>query len=277
MKIINQHFQDLQELARFVRDTPRCKGASDSSHQPANEWTGNMSRDETLDLCINNAGFWEPGARAIHDLSLTLPSAATPNMSNTRRPKRHYAGSRPHVPAAIASAPKSMLNPTRQPKFKPVLKIAVALTGSAMVDQSEFYNRGAAILSAVRELERQGNKVQLDGIMCVRGSDNPNLEYRSIMTIKQAGDKLSPADLSFILTHCGVTRRLFMGLAERHPELKRETTHGSYGRPGSIDKLPGYDVRLPSPKNGYRTPQDADRTIQDEINTQLTQNSKSAA
>ena len=119
-------------------------------------------------------------------------------------------------------------------------------------------------MSAIKKIEAQGTKVALDGIMYSESQNYHSKRFWiNTMPIKQAGDKLAPADLSYILTHASVTRRLYMAMVERDPEFCKESI-GGYGLASDPKEghLPDYDLVLPIPTHvDYTTPESADRKI----------------
>jgi hypothetical protein len=265
-RIITEHFNSIRDLALEIRTTERLDDAHNASERAPDKFTDFMSLDETLAICVEKRGFYEKSANSIHDILIDQPQK-TLSTIRTRRPSRTYAGSRPHIAASIAGANKAFIRSTKKDRFKPVIKICVPITGAASVEAKAFFYRGAAILSAVKALEQQGEQVQLDIALLVKGNYDKHLQYQLLTTIKQSQKRINAADIGFALTHCNMTRRIMFGVMERRKELTQETNQ-AYGKPGNPDLLKDkYNLVLPIIDNSYCTQAIADRNIQKQFNT----------
>jgi hypothetical protein len=258
---MNLNFDNMAALAAHIRTTPvnRIAEFCDSSARPASKWHDNMSFDDALDICETKGGYWKKGADSVHKIALTT-ATPTATLLPTKRPTRVLAGSRPHVAAYIAGAPKCMLKPVKRDRVKPVVKIGIALGVSNGVEARHMFNRGAAILSAVKALESKGYKVQIDGLLGVKYN---KARLLTTVKIKSAQQPFSAADLGFILTHVCVTRRYFMALIERCTDDDIAVAClSNYGKPWIPDKLP-HDIVIPMNADYCTSKERADTVIQE--------------
>lgn len=252
----------------YIHDTPALEGAGDSSTATASDFHGGWSMEQTIETVTKGQGYWKEAADAIHKIAVDNKDTPTPRNVINRRPRRAVAGSRAHVPAALAGTPKAMVKATRAPRFKPVLRIAVPLVGNCNVDAKAFFNRGAAILSAIKALDAQGVQVEVIGYLFSRHGETAGFYT---VPLKRAEHRLAAADLSYALCHPTVTRRIYMALLERS-EVMLEATQASYGQASGINEelLEDFDVKLDTiDSSHYNSKQNATKNIERQFKEQL--------
>jgi len=201
-------FDSLNELARYIADTPRTwRGASSStSRSGGQDWDLGASFDEALSLAKLG---WLEGAqrsqRALKALSNRTPSPVD---------RTDFYGHRPHVARYCAGAPDSMIRrASPQAGGDNVLTVYIPVNALAGVSAQHMSNFGLAVAQYIRQLElADGKRVELHGAVCSVVSG-----WRVCHTwkIKDAGQPLDLAVLAFAVGHPAMFRRLGFGLRER--------------------------------------------------------------
>lgn len=254
--MIERHFDSALAMARYIEETAPIPGANNSSwSNPADDFTRHQTWAEAREILLHRGGYWREGADAIMGAHLKIEGELS------RAPKvafkRDYAGSRPHVPAHLAGSPKSMVRKVRQPRPTPVLRIGVNIGMTGDDDEQEAFNRGAALLGAVRSIEESGTRVELVAVSLVndrRDIYGDSRNFLMTITLKKAGDRLSVGDLSYITCHCNALRRHGFAVREREPDFYR-LSNAAYGLSIECPKTDKFDVMIPKIGDGrYATP-----------------------
>ena len=246
-------FASLFDLASFVDpEAPRRVGSS--SIYNSSEFAG-VSIEKAKE-CALAGGYWKEGVANMQKAVAALPPAAAKPRA---RYKTAYAGNRAAVRQFIAGSPKSMLQRVNVPSDKKVIRFAVCSV-SCRLDQTDIINRGAAILSVIKEIEADGHAVELTYLF--RGVNN-GFKYSVECLIKPSNAFFSPADFAFPICNPAFVRRLLWAAAEQHPQLDKASASG-YGN-GLANTFPDFDLwapyAMPHSHFGYATPANARKTI----------------
>lgn len=222
-------FDGLRDLGAYLRDLPEQDWMNEgrASQNPGREdWTGGMNYQQAVDMALS--GEWRKGADAVRALTVSPAGDRAPR----RRPMRRVAGARPHIQAAIAGDPKSMIRMVvddRQARAKaPVVTIMTCLVHGANVSAESYFNFGAALCSAIDAIERQGRRVELIGR---HTCELRKLSWDWSVTIKRADQALNKGAVSGVVTCPAFTRRLYFRLVESMDEETADEFRGyGYGR-----------------------------------------------
>ena len=140
-----------------------------------------------------------------------------------------------------------------------------------------MFNRGAAILSVIDEMENRGTRVELWAVSrsSTDGNDRTGTNFR--VKIKDASEQWSPSSVAFALCHTAYNRRLMFRIAESFKHLEKFVV--SFGRGGSV--IPDdFDVWFPfvlsTESDWAETPEGAMKYVAEQANNQLSQKEQSA-
>lgn len=278
-------FDSITEAGEFARKTPRVAGSEDhsASNMPSRHWDLGLGLDNALTMA-EDGGLWPEGATKMRD-SLDVIAK---HVRSHPRPQLESAviGGAVSVPTYLAGAPKHMLRTPPRPHItKPVIRFGVSIIQSAGSDGSERVNMGAAILTAVDMLERQGYSCEITAYWFTYW--NPELPAKDWVNcefmVKRQGQKYNPVACAFALAHPAAGRRLCFKILETQPRWKDVVDH-SYGRIASTKErdvmlAERYEVIVDQfhKEQAYKTPEGAFDAIQAKVQTALDKLAKDAA
>ena len=269
MKTYKFNYNSIAELAAAATaDGERRRDNSSQHDGGANSFYGGLTFDEAGDIA-RAGGYWPEGAAKMEAASATIDGG---NNRTRRAYTSAYVGARVNVARAVAGAPRCMTKMITKPSHKRIIKMAVHVGRQANCDQYESVNRGAAILSVIREIEAAGDQVELWA--CWHNeSEESNTRVQVSTLIKPAAAFFSPADCAFALCHVAFQRRLNWSIAELNKGADNIT--GGYGS-GVPAKFTDFDCHIPYmlPDQLWDTPEGALRKVKSELNKQ---NIKTAA
>ena len=222
-------FDSLEDAARFARETPRCPMSKTlSQDEPSTRaWDNGMQLEESIDRAASGY-IWDDGVAMMTDtMQITEELSAR---SESPRVARAIQGGSVSMGAYMSGHPRCMRKRSKQPRVEhPVLSIGIPLGIYWGIDVRQRMNFGAAMLSAVNQLERTGYRCEITALW--RAGDTNRDPYHQWINIeynlKSAGEKWSPASIAFCVAHPGFQRRLTWRIAETQQAWKR-TIDGGY-------------------------------------------------
>lgn len=202
-------FQSLAELGEYIARTPRTWRMKNSETvQPSPERDLNAGYDNALDMARNG---WLEGAQRVQKaLKAFVPETPKPDTVVD------FYGYRPHVPRFCAGDPMNMV---RRDPIDPetgmgkVLTLAVPVNALMSVSASSMANFGVAVAQYVNQLETDGMRVELIGMMVSHVSGYWRVAHSWV--IKYADQPLDLAVIAFTIGHPAMFRRLGFALRER--------------------------------------------------------------
>lgn len=190
---------------------------------------------------------WDSGIAAMKkgsnkDFVATAPRALVRN---------YYVGACPNVARALQGLPDAMRQVYHQPMKQRVLTLIVDAGAAGITPKQRYMEVGAYIYQAIREIERQGTRVELISVhgskMCKADSDAPDLIIGFETVIKKASESLDAGRLSFTVAHVDMLRRISFKYSEVCPcdmlngeNAKKYDSYG-YGYPMERGKYPEYE------------------------------------
>lgn len=244
--IFMQKFSSIMELHSFLTTAKRNdvfmqENASDKQDKKFYA-TDNYKAAEKL--LIHG---WDSGIAAMKkgnskDFAATAPRALVRN---------YYVGACPNVARALQGLPDAMRQVYRQPMKQRVLTLIVDAGAAGITPKQRYMEVGAYIYQAIREIERQGTRVELISVhgskVCKADSDAPDLIIGFETVIKKASESLDAGRLSFTVAHVDMLRRISFKYSEVCPcdmlngeNAKKYDSHG-YGYPMERGKYPEYE------------------------------------
>lgn len=200
-------FRSLSELGEYIDRTPRTWTQNSSkTHGTGVDWDLRAGYDRAVDMARNG---WIEGAEKAQDaLRAFAPMTPAPDT------RTDVYGFRPHVPRFCAGAPDSMIRHTTKPDNGAgrVLTLAVPVNALAYVNAPAMANFGVAVAQYVNQLETDGTRVELLGMMVSLVSGH---RCAHTWVIKYADQPLDLAVVAFSIGHPAMFRRLGFALRER--------------------------------------------------------------
>ena len=244
--IFMQKFSSIMELHNFLNTAKRNdvfmqENASDKENKRFYA-TDNYKAAEKL--LIHG---WDSGIAAMKsgnskDFAATEPRALVRN---------YYVGACPNVARALQGLPDAMRQVYRQPMKQRVLTLLVDAGVAGATRKQRYMEVGAYIYQAIREIERQGTRIELISIhgskISKADGDAPDLIIGFETVVKKASENLDAGRLSFTVAHVDMLRRISFKYTEVCPcdmlngENAKKYDSFGYGYPMERGKYPEYD------------------------------------
>ena len=217
---VRYSFDSLHELGEYLHRTPRTwvDMTSSVTHAALPDWDLGAGYAESERMARQG---WIEGAQKLQEALKEF----TPKTS-AMDTKTDFYGYRPHVPRFCAGAPDSMIRHTHSDATMGhgrVLTLAVPVNALASVGAQPMANFGTAVAQYINQLETDGMRVEVIGMMVSQVSGQ---RCAHSWTIKRAEQPLDPAVLAFSIGHPAMFRRLGFALRERCA-LPRDISYGS--------------------------------------------------
>lgn len=218
----------ISQLPAWIKDHPRKATGSSASTDGGYDrsWDRGLGFKGAMDMAANG-GNWEEGAAAV-----SVAHVEMEGLKNTDKVPMFdldVAGYMPDVEAFLSGDPCNMWNEEEgESDQKPIISLGVQLYIPCHVDQQRLFNRGAAILSVIDDLEGRGYRVELWG--CVAGiSHNKKFGIDLRVKLKGAEEHWSPASVAFGLCHAATARRLGFRVVEAFKDADKGYLPGHAG------------------------------------------------
>ncbi len=209
---------------------------------------GDMSINDAIETAASG-GQWASGAGRLKDIAKTIdvsPNAPRAFITSD------VQGSSVNTARYLSGHPRNMYKRKKANAPKKAIKLAVNIGGIPAAKSEHHFNRGAATLALVQELEQSGHKVELWACARVSADYAKESGHSVDVLLKPANKKLCAEDLAFSLCHPAMQRRLAWLLREIS-EKARALTKGSYGLSGKKKAADwqDYDAFTPSLDSTY--------------------------
>ena len=267
-KMIKHSFDSLGEAIKGAESPAQAVWANRTSRDISNGgWQGSATFQEAMTLA--RYGWPEGRAKMVKAVSVAAMSAG---FAKAPAYDMDMAGAYPVPALAAAGELLCMVNPApTAERAKPIVKLTVAACVSAMVNESDIFNYGAALLAFVDGLEQSDIRVELSVCYASRSRDMKT-ETAFNVTFKQADEALDLDRAAFALASPAMFRRLVFSLYELH--LTPDFADG-YGIPRDPEAGQDYEadsILLPSAQSfrgGLGSPAKAFAAIAPVIETLL--------
>lgn len=232
-----QKFNTMMEFYNFITTAPNnvvFKSENDSETN-SESFAGTKDFKEAASLFINgwNSGIAALTGRGGDDFRAPANKAVVRN---------YYVGACPNVPRAIQGLPDAMRQVHRVPQKQKVLTLFVDMCVCGRTPKQRYMECGRYLYQAVREIERQGTRVQIITGFADRINGSPELVICPEIVLKKASENIDAGRLSFTLAHMGMLRRLGFKYIETCPapdmsnENARKYRPDGYGNVAIRDK-----------------------------------------
>ena len=133
------------------------------------------------------------------------------------RPKNHYYGRSPNVPAAIIGLPKSMRYTERVPQKSKIVTLIYSMGALSDVSAEDLTNAACAAVKLAAYLEVNGYRVNL--YSCPSMAEHSGEVAACIIKLKDSKQPLDIAKLSFSMGNVAMFRRLGFRWRETCPTI----------------------------------------------------------
>jgi hypothetical protein len=209
-------FNDLTEMATFIKSTPPVWSQTASHGNPADEsWDLGAGYDGTERAMLHG---WPEGLEAIAADVASVPSS----VSYER--EYGFAGELPDVPRYLSGDPRCMIHRGKQHKPTSVMSLAVSISCSGGTSARAMQLYGAAMAAIIDRLESRHVRVELTACW-ISG------QVGCSWIVKRAEDPLDLNAIAFSLAHPGAYRRIGFAIMERSPKVHDQP---GYGKPRNL-------------------------------------------
>lgn len=239
---ITRTWSSLSEFTEWCDNVPVNRegacgsaGSSTASSPRRDEFTLTKSWEEAVTLA--HSGTWsEPIATVSEVVSGVKAKLGEAVRKRVPEKRNSMVGGQTNVGRFVAGHPDCMRRVAVKPGKgrSPVVRMIFNMSVSAGIDTPDMIIRGAAITALVEIVQRAGWQVQV-----IAGSGlsynydrKANVEY--LVTVKEAGTYMAPADLMFAIAHPSMFRRLIFGAMEREATEIQHKFGFCYGYPGKL-------------------------------------------
>lgn len=238
-----------EHVASLEKPTNGIGGLCDIGWTATQTYTGTDSMAQALDIARNG---WLDG------LGMMKQMFTQPPIGKNRI--RSVSGGSVSVGRMLAGMPDHMYKRKKQPKHK-IITIFVETCMWEGISAGQAMLRVTIIAAMIDRLEAEGYSCNLVATYCARQRDNSR-GVQTIVRIKEAGESLNLADVSFAFGHPSYGRRLVYAIEGCTPQCDLTRHHR-----GKISEA--FDEYHKPGKNEFYIPQinrNGDGTIADMIN-----------
>ena len=230
-----QHFDSMDAFAKFIGTAKNNAVFSDKEQsartgRSATNFTGTKDFAEAEKLFKQG---WKSGIKAL-EKQVAADFAGTAQRATVRN---YYVGACPNVPRSLQGLPDAMRQVYRTPQKQRVLTILVDGGAHCGVGKDRYMQVAACVYQAIREIERQGTRVEL---IHTHGFEIPKVNSSAEtlvvveeVTLKKASETADAGRLSFAVAHMSMARRLDFKWIEVCPcpylNGDMAKNYGSYG------------------------------------------------
>lgn len=204
------------------------------------EWYGCDTFEEGLGLAKSG---WIDGRQKMISATERILALSSPSS----KPSFSYdvAGSYPIAAMAAAGEAHCMVSPIAVlDRARPIVRLAMVCSNSAMVESSDIINYGAAVLSLIDRLENLDYRCEITLVYSFRPMSDDTSTTMFTICVKEAQDVLDLDRMAFCLAHPGMFRRIVFSLMEKYCRPEYEHGYGVPKTPGKKD-MEGF-ILIPS-------------------------------
>lgn len=229
-RILINSFSNLSEYYNYLKNTPRRKGADDSSESNDRHFTGTDSLDEAYNLMLyGDEELFSEIASKKNKIDITKILG---NKINRNTNFNDIVGFQADVPAFLKGVPTNMINQHPKKISQKVLNIFIDGACSCGMSKEKIQECGVIYASVIDMLEKIGYRCN---VYMTEFSTYNNYKYGSLVRIKTDREPFNLKKLAFPIAHTSFFRRLgFKWIESCDLDVRAigsdPTQHG-YGRP----------------------------------------------
>lgn len=230
-------FDSMADLRDWVRDTKPTKTGHRSSEEGKDEWSGNVTLDESIQMATDG---WEEPRDDVNSIAAGIAADAF-RETESQRPKFQFdvAGGTIDMGRMLSGEPECMLDFRMQPGMgnDRVVTLLVGICCSARVNPETLMKRGAAVVALIDILAATGRSVEvyLEATTQVTEGGDYRGKTRNMTCVSRVKAPEQPMDLDqlmFAIAHPGSFRKLVFAQWERMPQA--DDLGMGYGMPMKV-------------------------------------------
>lgn len=225
MKVFYENYTNIYHfMDKISTRKPNGKFSGSSQERGDANWKGTNSYEMAVSLFSN--GIPEE-ADKLKGITNAINFKSNINAVKAR-PKNHYYGYTPNIPAAIIGLPKSMRHIDKVPHKIKAINLIYEGTQNVGTSGETIQKAGETIFALVYIMELRGYRVKLDYV-CFAGKRDEEKAVCNI-TLKDWRQPLDMLKLSFPLTSPAMFRRFGFRWVETVPGIQGDGWYSGYGR-----------------------------------------------
>lgn len=224
-EMILQIFPNVSEFYKYVKSTPRRKGAKKESEDTGRSFAYTDTLEEAYDLLLKTDDKLYKKYQNTKKIDI---EKILGNRINRKKFKDDIVGFTPNVPNYIRGVPLNMINEIPKNISQKCLNIFINIDVSAFVDTSEMLKAGTLYIQIIDLLEKTGYRCNVyTGITVDGNSGEIGVCYFKIKTDREP---FNIKKCIFPLSNPAMFRRIFFKWIEC-TEFDNELTKNGYGAP----------------------------------------------
>lgn len=223
-------FPNISEFYKFVKDTPRRRGAERSSETNGYDFTGTHSLGEAYKLLLETDDKLYKEFKELDKIDI---SKLLGNVINRKKSYNDVVGYMPNVPNYVRGIPTNMINEEPKRLSQKILNIFINIDCSAYVNKEDMKKAGLKYTQIIDLLEKAGYRCNLYSGMSVDGRCS-EIGW-CFVRIKTDREPFNIKKCIFPLSHPGMFRRIGFKWIEC-ADFSYELTETGYGRPYTNNK-----------------------------------------
>lgn len=238
-------FDTLQEFASTInkrkinstfKTVENCKSQRESERNT--EITGTASYPDADSLLFSGDNENLAKLKRANVKSMMHSNDYTANMLKAQK---HVCGCLPNIPLYLIGVPNNMLNFKRAPAKSKIINILVNIAVSYDITANQIIEAGANISSIIRELEKNGIRVNLYA-SCFANRKNDYIGF--VINLKKSSAPLNMLNITYPLINPSMLRRHYFKFVETIPAKISSKFVGSYGQVISFNTMLKHEPKL---------------------------------
>lgn len=225
MKVNIEKYDSIKQLldtieTRSVNKVFQC--CSDLSSESKNSaFRGTKDYNEARELFLYG---YTPAVEVLKNIKVSAPT------TSRRISFSDVIGYAPHVSNYIQGIPQSMINSKKVLQKTRTIELYYNVAAACTATTGAITEAGKRLLQAIKTLELNGVRIQLNSIMFATSSDKKLSEISIlILKLKDYSKKIDVSKISFPLVHPSAPRRIGCKWVETLPVLKSKRYKDGYG------------------------------------------------
>ena len=224
MKVNIERYNSIKHLLDTIETRPVnkvFKNKTLGSEHSTKTFTGTQNYNEARDLFLYG---YASAVEALKNIKVPVPNASK------QRSFSDIVGYAPHVSNYIQGIPQSMINSKKVLQKTRTIELYYNVAAACTATTGAITEAGKRLLQAIKTLELNGVRIQLNSIMFATSSDKKLSEISIlILKLKDYSKKIDVSKISFPLVHPSAPRRIGCKWVETLPVLKSKRYKDGYG------------------------------------------------
>lgn len=166
--------------------------------------------------------------------------------ANMLKAQKHVCGCLPNIPLYLIGAPNNMLNFRRKPAKSKVMNLVVNIAVNYKVTTDQIIEAGSNIASIIKELEKNGIRINLYISFFSSCKDD---YIGALINIKKSSAPLNMLNIAYPLINPSMLRRHFFRYIETAPAKLDKGYTKNYGRVATFQEMLQKEPKLAKFKN----------------------------